>query len=88
MNMFPLVNISSSNSYYEISDAGANESESGTSDSDWKPPARNWVNAKMTAFWNMMPCSIVEVDRHFRGVYCLHHQDIISEMSVYFYKTA
>jgi hypothetical protein len=25
-------------------------------------------------FWDVLPCSHVEVDRHFRGVYCLHHQ--------------
>jgi hypothetical protein len=28
---------------------------------------------KMTAFWDIAPHS-VEVDRHFRGEYCLHHQ--------------
>jgi hypothetical protein len=28
---------------------------------------------KMTAFWNITPCTLVEVDRHFRGAYCLHH---------------
>jgi hypothetical protein len=29
----------------------------------------------MTAFWDIAPCSLVEVDRRFRGAYCLHHQD-------------
>jgi hypothetical protein len=29
---------------------------------------------KMTAFWDIAPCSLIEVDRHFRGAYCLHHQ--------------
>jgi hypothetical protein len=29
---------------------------------------------KMMAFWDIAPCSLVEVDQHFRGVYCLHHQ--------------
>jgi hypothetical protein len=29
----------------------------------------------MIAFWNIAPCSPVEVDRRFRGAYCLHHQD-------------
>jgi hypothetical protein len=24
-------------------------------------------------FWDVLPCKII-VDRHFRGVYCLHHQ--------------
>jgi hypothetical protein len=25
-------------------------------------------------FWDVAPCSHVEVDRRFRGGYCLHHQ--------------
>jgi hypothetical protein len=29
--------------------------------------------AKMTPFWDAAPCSLVEVDRRFRGAYCLHH---------------
>jgi hypothetical protein len=29
----------------------------------------------MTAFWNIASCSFVEIDRRFRGVYCLHHQE-------------
>jgi hypothetical protein len=28
---------------------------------------------KMTAFWDIAPCSLIEGDRRFRGVYC-HHQ--------------
>jgi hypothetical protein len=32
------------------------------------------VSLKMTAFWATQPCSLVEVDRRFGGVYCLHHQ--------------
>jgi hypothetical protein len=28
----------------------------------------------MTAFWDIAPCSLVEVDRRFRGAYCLHYQ--------------
>jgi hypothetical protein len=28
----------------------------------------------MTAFWDIAPCSIIEVDRRFRGVYSLDHQ--------------
>jgi hypothetical protein len=31
------------------------------------------VSVKMTAFWDVALCSLVEVDQHFRGVYCLHH---------------
>jgi hypothetical protein len=29
---------------------------------------------KMTAFWDISPCSLVEVHRLFRGAYCLHHE--------------
>jgi hypothetical protein len=29
---------------------------------------------KMTVFWDVAPCSLVEVYRRFRGAYCLHHQ--------------
>jgi hypothetical protein len=28
-----------------------------------------------TAFWDIAPCSKIEVDRRFRGVYWLHHQN-------------
>jgi hypothetical protein len=29
---------------------------------------------KMTAFWDVAPCSLVEVDRRFRGAFCHLHQ--------------
>jgi hypothetical protein len=29
---------------------------------------------KIAAFWDIASCSLVEVDRSFRGAYCLHHQ--------------
>jgi hypothetical protein len=29
---------------------------------------------KMTAFYDIAPCSLVGVDPLFRGAYCLHHQ--------------
>jgi hypothetical protein len=29
---------------------------------------------KMTAFLDIAPCTLVEVDRRFRGAYCLHYQ--------------
>jgi hypothetical protein len=29
---------------------------------------------KITASWDREPCIIGEVDRHFRGASCLHHQ--------------
>jgi hypothetical protein len=28
---------------------------------------------KMIPFWVMVRCSLIEVDRHYRGEYCLHH---------------
>jgi hypothetical protein len=28
----------------------------------------------MTTFWDITPCSLVEVDRRFSGEYCLLHQ--------------
>jgi hypothetical protein len=54
-------------------------------------------NFFIPAFWDIAPCSFVEVDRRFRGAYCSRHQDddeallmeTVSafEISVYFYKT-
>jgi hypothetical protein len=32
-----------------------------------------------TAFWHMVPCSLIEVDPHFRSVYRLHHQGLVSQ---------
>jgi hypothetical protein len=32
------------------------------------------ASTKMAVFWAVAPCSLVEVHRHFRGAYCLHHQ--------------
>jgi cephalosporin hydroxylase len=29
---------------------------------------------KITAFWNIAPCTVVEVGRRFGGSYCLYHQ--------------
>jgi hypothetical protein len=50
----------------------------------------------MAVFWVVAPCILVEVDRRFRDVRCLHHQVIIialmieaastSETSVNFYQ--
>jgi hypothetical protein len=28
----------------------------------------------MTVFWDVKPCSLVEVYRRFRGAYCLYHE--------------
>jgi hypothetical protein len=44
----------------------------------------------MTAFWDIIPCSLVEVDQCFRGAYSLHHQGsspILSETSIHFDET-
>jgi hypothetical protein len=29
---------------------------------------------KMAVFWDVAPCSLVEIGQRFRGAYCLHHQ--------------
>jgi hypothetical protein len=43
---------------------------------------------KMTVFWDVGPCSLVEIDRRFRGSYCLHHYgDRTSEKFASFYET-
>jgi hypothetical protein len=33
------------------------------------------TSKKMRAFWGIAPCSLLGVDRRFRGEYCLNHQD-------------
>jgi hypothetical protein len=40
---------------------------------------------KMTVFWDVVPYSLVETDRRFRGTCCLHHHGY--ESSVNFYHT-
>jgi hypothetical protein len=32
------------------------------------------TSMKMTVFWDVVPCSVVEIDCRFRGAYCLLHQ--------------
>jgi hypothetical protein len=32
------------------------------------------ASMKMMGFWDIVLCSQVVVDRHFRGAYCLYHQ--------------
>jgi hypothetical protein len=32
------------------------------------------VRMKFRVFWDVAPCSHVEVDRHFRGAYCIRHE--------------
>jgi hypothetical protein len=29
----------------------------------------------MAVFWDVAPCSLVEIYQRFRGACCLHHQD-------------
>jgi hypothetical protein len=31
------------------------------------------ASIKMRVFWHIAPCSVVGVERRFRGAYCLHH---------------
>jgi hypothetical protein len=42
---------------------------------------------KITVLWGVALCSLVEMNRRFIGVYCLHHQDD-DETSVNFFQTA
>jgi hypothetical protein len=43
---------------------------------------------KISVFWFVAPCSLVEVYQRFRGPCCLHHQgDSTSETLVNFYQT-
>jgi DNA topoisomerase VI subunit B len=49
---------------------------------------------KFRIFWDMLPSSQVDVDRRFRGAYCLHHQGALmieavrtTETSVNIYST-
>jgi hypothetical protein len=35
----------------------------------------------MTAFWNIVPCSLVEIYRRFRGAYLNHQDDYVGEIS-------
>jgi hypothetical protein len=40
----------------------------------WKSSDR----VKMTVLWNIAPCGLVEIDRRFRGAYCLHQGEVWS----------
>jgi hypothetical protein len=35
----------------------------------------NKDSVKITAFWDVAPCSLVGVYRRYRGAYCLHQSD-------------
>jgi hypothetical protein len=32
------------------------------------------ASMNVTTFWDVMTCRLVEIDRRFRGAYCLHHR--------------
>jgi hypothetical protein len=34
---------------------------------------------KVTVFWDVALCSLVEIDRRFRSAYCLHYQALMVE---------
>jgi hypothetical protein len=34
------------------------------------------ASMNMTVFWNVAPCSLIELDRLFRSVYCLRHSPL------------
>jgi hypothetical protein len=36
---------------------------------------------KITVFWDVAPCSLVDIDQHFRGTYCLHHALMMEAVS-------
>jgi hypothetical protein len=43
-------------------------------------------STKMAAFWDVTPCSLVEVYQRFRGTCCLHHQG--DDADVRFYRVS
>jgi hypothetical protein len=44
----------------------------------------NFKGMKFRVFWDVAPCSHVEVDQRFGGAYCLHHQGILMMEAVNF----
>jgi hypothetical protein len=61
----------------------------------FKIRTRTLHSLKMTVFWDVAPCSLVEIEQRFRGTYCLSLHAIVlvmeavstSETSVSFYHT-
>jgi hypothetical protein len=37
---------------------------------------------KITVFWDVAACCLVDIGRHFRGAYCLHHEDYLPDYTV------
>jgi hypothetical protein len=31
------------------------------------------MSKTMMVFWDVTPCSLIEIDKHFKGAYCLCH---------------
>jgi hypothetical protein len=50
----------------------------------WVLPA---ASMKVTVFWDVAPCSLVEIDRCFRGIALMMEAVSTSETSVNFYQT-
>jgi hypothetical protein len=42
---------------------------------DYQPMGKRSKGLKFRVFWDAVPCSHVQVDRHFRGAYYLHQGD-------------
>jgi hypothetical protein len=34
------------------------------------------TSMKKVVFWDVAPCSLVDIDRHFKGVHCLRYADV------------
>jgi hypothetical protein len=39
------------------------------------PVGKHELWTKIRTFWDVALCSLIGIDRRFRGAYCLHHQD-------------
>jgi hypothetical protein len=51
---------------------------------DVETPLTHVYVQKMIISWDVAPCSRLEIDRRFRGAYCLHHQGDESQKIVIF----
>jgi hypothetical protein len=43
------------------------------------------TSVNVTALRDVARCSVVEIDRRFRGAYCLHHQSDVTKLHFWFY---
>jgi hypothetical protein len=46
------------------------------------------ASMKITVVWDVAPCSLVDIDRRFRGIQCLHNHGLVAETLLIFYQTA